>query len=327
MNREELLSLLQPEMARIDEAMADDLTEIVDPTLQKIIHHGIFNGGKRVRPLLMLLAVNLCGGHSDRNAYRLAMSFEYLHAASLLHDDVIDHAEQRRGKPSANILWGNSDVILAGDYLHTRSMTIAGTVGSPEILAVIGKATASMVEAEFLQAKTVKEIDRSVDNYFAVLAGKTGALISSPCEVGALYAGADEKQQQALHDYGQALGLAFQVIDDLLDYQGDPAKTGKAVGNDFQEGKMTLPLLHALDQAEDGDRDLLLELLAASPAKRQNEVATAHAIIEANNGFSHARSKAESLVDEACTALSLFPDNQAKMMLLGLGRYVLTRQK
>lgn len=327
MNRDELLPLLKPEMAKIDEAMAEDLTEIVDPTLHEIIHHGIFNGGKRVRPLLMLLAANLCGAQPCRDAYRLAMSFEYLHAASLLHDDVIDHAEQRRGKPSANTIWGNSNVILAGDYLHTRSMTIAGTVGSPEILAVIGKATASMVEAEFLQAKTVKEMDRSVDNYFAVLAGKTGALISSPCETGALFAKAGDNERQALHDYGQALGLAFQVVDDLLDYQGDPAKTGKAVGNDFQEGKMTLPLLHSLDQAGDADRDLLLDLLAASPEQRRDEITTAHAIIDANNGFTHARSKAESLVAEACGALNAFPDNQAKKMLLGLGRYVLTRQK
>ena len=327
MNRDELLARLKPEMAKIDEAMAEDLADIVNPTLREIIHHGIFNGGKRVRPLLTLLAANLCGGEINRDAYRLAMSFEYLHAASLLHDDVIDHAEQRRGKPSANTIWGNSDVILAGDYLHTRAMTLAGTVGSPEILSVIGKATASMVEAEFLQAKTAQDIDRSVDNYFTVLAGKTGALISSPCETGALFAKAGDNQRQALHDYGQALGLAFQVIDDLLDYQGDPAKTGKAVGNDFQEGKMTLPLLHALDQAEPAHRDLLLELLAASPEKRQSEVATAHAIIEANNGFEHARAKAESLVNEACASLAAFPDNDAKKMLLGLGHYVLTRQK
>jgi len=327
MNREELLARLQPEMAKIDEAMADDLAAIVDPTLKEIIHHGIFNGGKRVRPLLTLLAANLCGGKIDRDAYRLAMTFEYLHAASLLHDDVIDHAEQRRGKPSANTIWGNSNVILAGDYLHTRAMTLAGTVGSPEILAVIGQATASMVEAEFLQAKTVKEMDRSVNNYFAVLAGKTGALISSPCEVGALYAEADEKQRQALHDYGRDLGLAFQVVDDLLDYQGDPTKTGKAVGNDFQEGKMTLPLLHALDAATDSDRELLLSLLAASPDRRRSELARVHAIIDAGNGFACARAKAENLVTAACAALAVFPDNDAKKMLLGLGQYVLTRQK
>jgi len=327
MNRDELLSRLKPEMAKIDEAMAEDLAAIVNPTLREIIHHGIFNGGKRVRPLLTLLAANLCGAKIDHDAYRLAMTFEYLHAASLLHDDVIDHAEQRRGKASANTLWGNSNVILAGDYLHTRAMTIAGTVGSPEILAVIGQATASMVEAEFLQAKTVAEIDRSMDNYFAVLSGKTGALISSPCEVGALFAGADEKQRRALHDYGRDLGLAFQVVDDLLDYQGDPAKTGKAVGNDFQEGKMTLPLLHALAEADAVDRDLLLSLLAATPEKRQGELATAHAIITATNGFTHARAKAESLVEAACAALTVFPDNDAKKMLLGLGQYVLTRQK
>ncbi|MDH3359963.1 MAG: polyprenyl synthetase family protein [Desulfobulbaceae bacterium] len=327
MNRDELLARLKPEMVKIDETMAEDLADIVDPTLREIIHHGIFNGGKRVRPLLTLLAANLCGGEINRDAYRLSMSFEYLHAASLLHDDVIDHAEQRRGKPSANTIWGNSDVILAGDYLHTRAMTLAGTVGSPEILSVIGKATTSMVEAEFLQAKTAQEIDRSVDNYFSVLAGKTGALISSPCETGALFAKASDNQRQALYNYGMALGLAFQVVDDLLDYQGDPAKTGKAVGNDFQEGKMTLPLLHALDQADDAQRDQLLDLLAASPEKRQSEVATAHDIIEANKGFAHARAKAETLVTEACEALSCFPDNDAKNMLLGLGQYVLTRQK
>ena len=327
MNRDELLARLKPEMAKIDKAMAEDLADIVNPTLREIIHHGIFNGGKRVRPLLMLLAANLCGCTTDDNAYRLAMTFEYLHAASLLHDDVIDHAEQRRGKPSANTIWGNSDVILAGDYLHTRAMTLAGTVGSPEILGVIGKATASMVEAEFLQAKTAQEIDRSVENYFAVLAGKTGALISSPCEAGALYADAGNEKRQALHDYGQALGLAFQVVDDLLDYQGDPAKTGKAVGNDFQEGKMTLPLLHALDQAPAADRDLLLALLASTPEKRQSAIATASAIIEANNGFDHARHKAESLVNKACAALAVFPDNDAKTILFALGHYVLTRQK
>ncbi len=327
MNRDELLARLKPEMARIDAAMGKDLAEIVNPTLHEIIHHGIFNGGKRVRPLLMLLATNLCAAELSPDAYRLAMSFEYLHAASLLHDDVIDHAEQRRGKPSANTLWGNSNVILAGDYLHTRAMTLAGTVGNAEILAVIGKATASMVEAEFLQAKTAMEIDRSVENYFSVLAGKTGALISSPCEAGAIFAKASAQERQALHDYGQALGLAFQVVDDLLDYQGDPTKTGKAVGNDFQEGKMTLPLLHALDQAEASQRDQLLALLAASPEERQNEVATAHAIIDANNGFIHAREKAESLVKKACAALAPFPDNEAKKMLLGLGQYVLTRQK
>lgn len=327
MNRDELLAQLTPLMAKIDETMADDLADIINPTLRDIINHGIFNGGKRIRPLLMLMAVNLCDGEINRDCYRLAMTFEYLHAASLLHDDVIDHADQRRGKPSANKIWGNSDVILAGDYLHTRAMTIAGTVGSPEILSVIGKATASMVEAEFLQAKTAREIDRSVDNYYTVLAGKTGALISSPCEAGAVYAGAGDTERLALHNYGRDLGLAFQVVDDLLDYQGDPAKTGKAVGNDFQEGKMTLPLLHALDKADSTDRELLMALLAASPEKRKNEVATAHAIIEKCNGFEYARSEAEKLVENGCAALAVFPDNDAKNMLLGLGRYILTRKK
>ena len=327
MNRDQLLAHLGPEMARIDAAMRADLAAITSPMLHEIIHHAIFNGGKRVRPLLLLLAARTCGMATTDDTYRLAMSFEYLHAASLLHDDVIDHAEQRRGKASANTLWGNSNVILAGDYLHTRAMTLAGTVGSPEILTVIGNATSAMVEAEFLQAKTVTDIDQSEENYFAVLAGKTGALISSPCEAGALAAGASTALRQALRDYGQALGLAFQVVDDLLDYLGDPAKTGKAVGNDFQEGKMTLPLLCALATAPARQKQTLLDLLAATPEQRRAAHQTAHAIIEENNGFAAARQKAEELVREACAALSPFPDSDAKSVLIGLAGYVLTRNK
>ncbi len=326
MNRDELLAHLGPEMARIDAAMRDDLTTVASPLLKEILNHALFNGGKRVRPLLMLLAARLCGKETDDGTYRLAMSFEYLHAASLLHDDVIDHAEQRRGRASANTLWGNSTVILAGDYLHTRAMTLAGTAGSPEILAVIGAATAAMVEAEFLQAKTVTNIDTSEENYFAVLAGKTGALISSPCEAGALAAGAATDRRRALRDYGRALGLAFQVVDDLLDYLGDPTKTGKAVGNDFQEGKMTLPLLRALNAAPAADRAELLDLLAATPERRRQEHQTAHALIDRHGGFAAARAKAEELVEEACAALAPFPDCEAKAVLTGLAGYVLTRK-
>jgi len=326
-NRDELLARLQPLMARVDETMRLDLAAIVSPTLQEIIDHAVFNGGKRVRPLLMLLAADLCGRRGDDETFRLAMAFEYLHAASLLHDDVIDHAEQRRGKPSANTLWGNANVILAGDYLHTRAMTLAGTIGGPEILALIGDATAAMVEAEFLQARTAAEIDRSEKNYFAVLTGKTGALISSPCEVGAVHANGSPLQRQALRAYGLAIGLAFQVVDDLLDYLGDPAKTGKAVGNDFQEGKMTLPLIHALERAPAVDRDHLLSLLAAAPEQRQTGLASTHAIIEASGGFASARTKAEELVREAAAALDPFPASETKEVLLGLGQYVLTRQK
>ncbi|MCJ7603619.1 MAG: polyprenyl synthetase family protein, partial [Desulfobulbaceae bacterium] len=259
MNKSELLSLLQPDIEQINETMRNEISQCGNAVLQQILEYALFNGGKRIRPVLTVLSARLCAfsrmpeglAEEDElqppvNLYRLAAVFEFLHGASLLHDDVIDNAGKRRGKPSANSVWDNTQVILAGDFLHTRAMTIAGTVGDHHTLSLIGSATAAMIQAEFQQMQTVQERNLSEKNYFSVLRGKTGCLISAACEVGAYFTEGSDEHQRALRSYGDALGLAFQVIDDLLDYQGDPSKTGKAIGNDFVEGKMTLPFIHAL---------------------------------------------------------------------------------
>ena len=339
MNKKELLALLQPEISKIEQTMQDEISSVDNPLLQEIVEYALFNGGKRIRPVLTILAARLTAFtnmpeglaleeelHPPPDLYRLSTVFEFLHAASLLHDDVIDHAGQRRGKPSANTVWGNSHVILAGDFLHTRAMTMAGIIGGEHILSIIGNATSAMIASEFLQMQTVQQLNLSEENYFAVLRGKTGSLISAACEVGTYFSECSEEQQQALRTYGDALGLAFQVVDDLLDYLGDPLKTGKAVGNDFIEGKLTLPLIYALNHCNQEDGEKLTALLQESAQQRSDHVDLARDFIESHGGFDYARQGAETLVMAATEALAVFSDCRARQTLEGLAHYVLTRK-
>lgn len=332
---EALLAGLKAEAVKIDQAMRADLAEITNNPLAQALGYALFNGGKRVRPLLTVFmsrllpekAASAKGERDESRLSRLAMVFEYLHAASLLHDDVIDRAEQRRGKATANTVWGSTPAILAGDYLHARAMFIAGSEGGQEALVLISKATFAMVEAEFLQMQNVQAKELSEARYFAVLEGKTAALIAAACETGILAAGGGESERQAARAYGVNLGLAFQIVDDLLDYLGDPAKTGKAVGNDFIEAKMTLPLIHALETGGPEEREVLSDLLSADRTRRVREVEVARVILEETNGFGYAQQTAVRLIDTAQQALSGFPGSPARDMLLGLSQYVLTREK
>ncbi|MCK5437110.1 MAG: polyprenyl synthetase family protein [Desulfobulbaceae bacterium] len=334
MNNTELLALLKPEAAMVDNVMRDDLATIESPELFKVIHHAIFNGGKRIRPLLAVLASQLCDERDQSqktgetgDIYKFAITFEYLHAASLLHDDVIDHADKRRGRTAANVIWGNTPVILAGDFLHARAMLLAGTAGTVECLKIISKATSAMVEAEFLQLQNVEQVDYSKKNYFRVLNGKTAALIEAACETGIIHAGGNDQERNALHSYGTNLGLAFQIVDDLLDYLGDSNKTGKATGNDFAEGKMTLPLIHALAYSDPDQKNVLMNLLKSDRKERARNVDTAKEIIQEKNGFQYARNTAEGLISTAISELDIFKESPAKNILISLAGYVLERNK
>ncbi len=334
-NKNTLLSLLKPEAAKIDQVMANDLKSVENSQLAKVLEYAIFSGGKRVRPLLTLLAARLCAktaestpSSSDESSlYQLAITFEYLHVASLLHDDVIDHADQRRGRPTANSVWGATPVILAGDYLHSRALFLAGSIGKEKVLATISKATAAMVESEFIQMESVKTHDKSENNYFRVLQGKTAALIAAACQTGALYANASLETTNALVVFGTNIGLAFQIVDDLLDYLGDPVKTGKAVGNDFLEGKMTLPLIYAMKNSSKPNKDRIDELLAQAPENRAGDLAEIIKMIKDSSGFDYAKNSAEALIKEAADGLQLFPESPEKDILLGLGQYILKRDK
>jgi octaprenyl-diphosphate synthase len=334
--KEQLMQAIAPDVARINQAMKDDLdiaTLGCDPLLMEVLHYGLFNGGKRLRPLLVLLAERLAGSaekrKSEEELLQLAIAFEYLHGATLYHDDVIDQADLRRGKPSVIKKFGEISAILGGDFLHSRSMYLIGSTVGSKALDIFCQATNAMVDGEFLQLRNARNYNLNESDYFSAVRGKTALLIAATCEIGAMAGSATDEGRNALTVYGLALGTAFQIIDDLLDYQGDQASTGKAVGNDFQEGKMTLPVILALHNAGEKERERLLFLLrnAAVQGKGFEE---AYQLIEKNNGFSESRRKAESIVRDALNGLEMFTEegaSQVRRVLTTLAEYVLIREK
>ena len=319
------------EAALLEATMREDLAEALqgcDPLLGEVLEYALFSGGKRIRPLLAVLASKVCG-RNDQDLYRLAVAFEYLHVATLVHDDVIDNADKRRGRDAVSKKFGMAAAILAGDWLHARSMHLVGEYTGQEGLEVFCRSTTGMVDGEFLQLRYVADPDVSEEQYYSVIHRKTALLIGSTCEIGALFGGADREQREALATYGHKLGTAFQVIDDLLDYQGDTANTGKKIGNDFAEGKMTLPLIRALASASESERQEMKTLLAGD---RTNPSALERfsTLVENERGFSTARESAEQLIREALSALNIFKesnDEQSLVMLQALAGYVLSRNK
>ena len=334
--KEQLMQSIGPEVAKIEHAMRLDFQETTagaDPLLTDVLEYGIFNGGKRLRPLLVVLAARLCGHKNpeknNESIHQLAIAFEYIHGASLFHDDVIDRADMRRGKPTVNNQFGVIAAILGGDFLLSRSMFLIGTHGGNEALQIFCQATNGMIDGEFLQLRNAMNCNLSEEDYYAVVTGKTALLIAATCEIGALAGGASVMEQKALAEYGISLGTAFQIIDDLLDYQGDPAQTGKAVGNDFQEGKMTLPVILALGTANLMDKKRLLFLLQ-NENERQSGLDEALQLIEKYDGFGKSRFMAESIITKALSGLGIFQEKSCLPVLevlAVLAQYVLARKK
>lgn len=328
---ESILVAVKREAGKIDVCMRADLARLksnVDDLLLEVLEYGLFNGGKRIRPLLVILASRLCGKMDD-DAYRLGAAFEYLHAATLFHDDIIDTSETRRGKLSVYRKFGTIAAILAGDFLHAHAMATVGTYSGQVGLEIFCKATTGMVDGEFMQLRNAEKHNLSELDYYEAIMGKTGLLIAAACEVGAVYGGGDHLRVNALREYGVHLGCAYQIIDDLLDYQGDPGKTGKAVGNDLAEGKMTLPLILTINKANNADQRCLMEILSDS-SRRARCVEEVCTIISKYGGFAAARKRAEDSVETAIGMLDIFSENSIsyeRNVLEGLARYVLTRQK
>ncbi|MBB5347146.1 polyprenyl synthetase family protein [Desulfoprunum benzoelyticum] len=328
---EMVMKTISSESGRVDAAMRSDLEGLapeVDDLLMKVLQYCLFNGGKRIRPLLVVLAARICG-RRDPGIYQLARAFEYLHAATLMHDDVIDNADTRRGKPAVHIRFGIVAAILTGDFLHARSMAIVGALAGSEALSVFSEAAGKMVDGEFLQMRNAACLNLSEDDYHHAILGKTGILISAACEVGAVWAGAGSEERVALREYGICLGSAFQMIDDLLDYQGDRGKTGKQVGNDLAEGKMTLPLILTVQHADGRDRARLQEIFGDEIGRREG-LEEVSGLIAKYDGFALTRSRAEQMGALALSRLDLFPDEtcaEEKAVLQGLVDFVLKREK
>ncbi|MGD9949281.1 MAG: polyprenyl synthetase family protein [Desulfobulbus sp.] len=331
-NSIDLRSMAALVASRVETAMHADLATALsgcDPLLAQVLEHALFNGGKRIRPFLTVLCSRCCG-RDDDDLYLLAAAFEYLHVATLVHDDVIDHAPKRRGKITVSAQFGLAAAILAGDWLHARSMHLIGRLAGAQGLEIFCEATGSMVNGEFEQLRYIADMSTGEDQYFAVIRQKTGNLIASTCAIGALFAGAGQARLQALATYGNLIGAAFQVVDDLLDFQGQTETTGKKTGNDFIEGKLTLPILHTLGRASAEDRTTL-EQLFHGDRTRPGAYEQLYSLIEHYQGFASAAQVARDLTTQAIQALAPFsakgPDNLEINLLKQLAGYILSRQK
>jgi len=328
---DELKAFAKQTSDEVEGAMRSDLDQALpdtDPLLRETLTHSLFNGGKRVRPLLVILSSRICG-KNDQTLPRLAAAFEYLHVATLIHDDVIDGATERRGRPSLVQSHGIAAAILTGDWLHARSMQLISEIAGAHALNVFCRATTGMVDGEYLQVRHTGNIAITEEQYFSIIARKTGGLIASACEVGAIYAAAGEPQRQALTTYGNNLGIAFQIVDDLLDYLGDQKSTGKKIGQDLVEGKITLPLIRTLAKAAPAELTLLQDLFD-DPARRGAHFTEIKNIIAQNGGFDSALATAVESVRKAVDALTIFdekPGDSSRAMLEGLAHYVISRKK
>lgn len=293
------------------------------PRIPEVTAHLVEAGGKRLRPMLTLAAAELCGYEGDHDA-RLAATVEFIHTATLLHDDVVDESAQRRGRPTANLLWDNKSSILVGDYLFSRSFQLMVETGSLRVLDILANASATIAEGEVLQLTAAQDLRTTEEIYLQVVRGKTAALFSAATEVGGVIAGAPEDHVKALFDYGDALGIAFQIADDLLDFQGDSAKTGKNVGDDFRERKLTLPIIKAVAAGGDHDRVFWKRVIEKGD-QVDGDLEHAIRLMNQHGALEATRDDAHAYANRAKAAILTLPDHPIRAMLHDLADYVVSR--
>lgn len=293
------------------------------PRIPEVTAHLVEAGGKRLRPMLTLATADLCGYDGAFDVH-LAATVEFIHTATLLHDDVVDESAQRRGRPTANLLWDNKSSVLVGDYLFARAFQLMVETGSLRVLDILSNAAATIAEGEVLQLSAARDLRTDESVYLQVVRGKTAALFSAATEVGGVISGAEEKHISALFEFGDALGIAFQIVDDLLDYQGDAAMTGKNVGDDFRERKVTLPVIKAVAAASDSERTFWTRTIERGD-QQQGDLDQALEFLRHRGALEATRADAMRYADKAKTALEILPDHPIRSLLIDLTDYVVAR--
>ncbi len=320
--KQAILTAVAEDIDEIEKALGDNLTPYLDK-VREIAGHILFSGGKRIRPLLMILSARLCG-YQKNDAATFAILFEYLHTATLLHDDLVDYASVRRGKPVANTIWGNASAVLTGDFLLARASSLAVKTEKMEILEILARITEDMSQGELHQLAKKGDPELSEAEYLQIIRNKTAVLMQGACLSGAILADASPAEKQAMSDYGINLGMAFQMADDLLDYVSDSEQLGKAVGADLREGKFTLPLIASLARADERDAGQIKEMMN----KREFSTEAFQALnrlLDKYGGIDYTRTCAAAYVARAKAALSMFKPSTAGDILAMLADYTLAR--
>jgi octaprenyl-diphosphate synthase len=318
-----LAAWLADDMADVNALIRTRMASEHAPRIPEVTAHLVEAGGKRLRPMLTLAAARMCG-YQGAHHVKLAATVEFIHTATLLHDDVVDESERRRGRPTANLLWDNKSSVLVGDYLFARSFQLMVETESLRVMDILANASAVIAEGEVLQLTAAQDLATTEAIYLQVVRGKTAALFAAAMEVGGVVAAAPEPQVQALRAYGDALGIAFQIVDDLLDYGGTDAAIGKNTGDDFRERKLTLPLIKAVAQADAEERAFWTRVIEKGD-QREGDLAHAMALMARHGAMTAARDQALMWAETARRSLDILPAHELRDMLSDLADYVVAR--
>ncbi|MGD9808608.1 MAG: polyprenyl synthetase family protein [Deferribacterales bacterium] len=324
MNINDVLKLVENEREAVEKNLIDNLDSDVE-MVNKVASYVFESGGKRLRPVFMILSALLSGYHGDRTI-NLSGVVEYIHTATLLHDDVIDGAKYRRGKESANNVFGNDITVLCGDFLYSRAFMNLVKDGDPRIQMILAVAARTMSEGEVFQLIKTADVKITMDDYLKIINSKTAVLFSSCCEIGAILGAVPEEKIQALKNFGKTLGIAFQMADDILDYLGDPEKTGKKPGTDLNEGKITLPIITLLENATEEEQKKVRTIIVDERATDEN----LSYILDLMHRYD-VKAKSELVVDkyiqEAKKNLNMFDQNEYRDALDFLADYMVARDR
>lgn len=318
----EILELVQDDLRKVEREIARESVASVD-AVTNIGQYLQSSGGKRLRPMLVLLASKMVG-ETDDKAITVAAIAEIVHTATLVHDDVIDIAETRRGKPSTNVIWGNHTCVLAGDWLYMQAFQVALRLRNFRVLDVMSALTQTMVEGELLQLERIGKMDITEADYMELVDRKTASLFSACARLGALVSGGDESVETRLAEYAWNLGMAFQLVDDVLDFTSREAVLGKPVGNDLREGKVTLPVIYALTEAGANDRRLVKAVLRDGNYERVSFRQVLD-LIQRYNGIERARERAQAFTKDARDIIGTFPESPPQRALSALTELITER--
>lgn len=321
---ERVTALIQGDMQAVEERFRKNLASDV-PLIGQVGDYLLASGGKRIRPMLLLLAARLCG-YSGPHHIELAGVIEFIHTATLLHDDVVDGAELRRGNRSANTVWGNEASVLVGDFLFAKSFSVMVGCHSLKILQLLSDTTTQMAEGEVQQLLNTADLDVDQERYLAVIRDKTAILIAAACQVGAMLAEADSEQEAALREFGLEIGTAFQLMDDALDYVADQQEFGKTRGHDLEEGKMTLPLIRAYAVATPDEKKEIARIVAEDTLSGP-DLERICQLIDNYDGIEYTRHCAAERIALAKAQIEIFPTGPVRDALCELADYVVARNK
>ncbi len=314
---------MEEDLKKVDQEFRRNLRSNV-PIIAAIGEHLLRSGGKRFRAKLVLLSAKVCG-YSGQDHISMASLIEFIHTATLLHDDVVDKANLRRGTKSANYEWGNEVCVLVGDFLFTKCFTRMVESGNWKIIRTISRATTVMAEGEIEEWAKTKDLSLTEEGYLSIITRKTAYLISAATQIGAILGGVSEEKEEALAKFGMDVGIAFQLIDDNLDYTSNEEDFGKRIGIDLQDGKITLPLISALGHCNPEEKGFVREMITSNPITKETFFRVVE-IIERYHGIQYTWEKAKGYVERAKDHLHLFPNSKEKEALYSLANYVLERR-